>query len=197
MLFIISGASGVGKSTLCGQLLDEFESLTLSVSYTTRAPRGDEQHGIHYHFVDMPTFEAMIGRSEFAEHALVHGNRYGTSRATIDEALAVGKSVLFDVDYQGAELLRQSYPDEAVSVMVFPPSMQILEERLRGRGTDSDEVVAKRMAKAHAEMSHFRRFGYAIVNDELGPAYDRIRGIFLAERCRTRRMQRRLEELLR
>lgn len=184
MLLIVSGASGVGKSTLCRQLLDEQAELDLSVSTTTRPPRGREKNGEHYHFVDVPTFERMRDEDAFAEWAEVHGNYYGTSRAVIDEAIAAGRSVLFDIDYQGAEQLLEAYPD-AVAVMVLPPDMETLERRLRGRGTDAEAVIERRMAKARDEMRHAPSFQHLIVNDDLDTAMATLRGIYLAGRSRT------------
>ena len=184
MLLIVSGASGVGKSTLCKQLLAEHDELTLSVSTTTRAPRGREKNGVHYHFVDVGTFERMRDERAFAEWAEVHGNYYGTSKLVIDEAIADGGSVLFDIDYQGAEQLLRVYPD-AVAVMVLPPDMEILERRLRGRGTDAEEVIQRRMAKAREEMRHAPSFQHLVVNDDLDQAMATLRGIYLAGRSRT------------
>ncbi len=196
MLFIVSGASGAGKSTLCERLLSDFPTLTLSVSYTTRPPRGREADGVHYHFVDDATFEAMVSEGAFAEWARVHGNSYGSARAIIDGHLAGGRSVLFDVDYQGAESLMAAYPSAAVSVMVLPPDMATLEARLRGRGTDTDEVIAGRLARAQAEMGHAPSFGHLIVNDEFEEAYREMSAIYRAGRTRTASVWPRLAPLL-
>ena len=186
-LFIVSGASGAGKSTLCRILLERYAELQMSVSTTTRALRGDEVDGVHYHFVDDSQFTEMVEADAFAEWAEVHGNRYGTSKAVIDEARRRGSSVLFDVDYQGAKLLMAAYPD-AVSVMVIPPDIHTLETRLRGRGTDSEEVVRRRMDKARAEMTHGQDFHYLVVNDELTRADATIDAVYRASRVRTREM---------
>ena len=193
MLLILSGPSGAGKSTLCDRLLAEFPALRLSVSTTTRAPRGAEEHGVHYYFVTPERFAEMVAADAFAEHATVHGNRYGTSKAVIEEELRAGKSVLFDIDFQGAESLL-AYRSDAIAVMVFPPSMEVLERRLRGRGTDSEEVVARRMQAARSEMAHFPSFQHLIINDDLEVAYEELRSIFVAGRTRT---QHRAEEVRR
>lgn len=188
MLFIVSGASGVGKSTLCRALLDEFDSLVLSVSATTRAPRAGEVDGVHYHFVTKDRFRAMVDEGEFAEWAEVHGNLYGSMRSTIDAELAAGRSVLFDIDYQGAASLVAAYPEDTVTTMVLPPSMGELERRLRGRGTDEESVIARRLAKAALEIAQTPAFQHTIVNDDIAHAQDTLRGIFLAGRARTRRV---------
>lgn len=193
MLLILSGPSGAGKSTLCDRLLAEFPTLRLSVSTTTRAPRGAEQHGVHYFFVTPERFSEMVSEEAFAEHATVHGNRYGTSKAVIEESLRAGNSVLFDIDFQGAESLL-AYRSDAIAVMVFPPSMEVLEQRLRGRGTDSAEVVARRLQAARAEMAHFPSFHHLIINDDLDRAFEELRSIYIAGRSRT---QHRAEEVRR
>ena len=184
MLFIVSGASGVGKTTLCDRLRAEFPEICLSVSYTTRAARGAEVDGEHYHFVSPERFAAMVAAGQFAEHALVHGNHYGTAKATIDAALDDGNVVLFDVDYQGTESLLRHYAN-AVATMILPPSLPALEQRLRGRGTDSEEVIQRRLAAAVREIRHFSSFHYVLVNEQLERAYDELRAIYVAERART------------
>ena len=193
MLLILSGPSGAGKSTLCDRLLAAFPALKLSVSVTTRAPRGAEQDGVHYHFVTPERFAEMVAADAFDEHALVHGNRYGTSKAVVEEELRGGKSLLFDIDFQGAESLL-AYRSDALAVMIFPPSMEVLEQRLRGRGTDSDEVVARRLHAARAEMAHFSSFHHLIINDDLEVAFEELRAIFVAGRTRT---QHRADEVRR
>lgn len=184
MLFIVSGPSGAGKSTLCAHLLDRFDELELSVSYTTRAPRGAERDGEAYHFVDVETFRSMIDGGAFVEWAEVHGNLYGTGRPAVDEVVRRGGSVLFDVDWQGAEALMAAYP-EAVSVMVLPPDRATLEARLRARGTDDDSVIARRLTNAIGEMRHAPSFGYLVVNRGLDDARVDIEAIFRASTCAT------------
>jgi len=185
MLLIISGPSGAGKSTLCSWLLRSDASFSLSVSYTTRPPRGDEMPGVAYHFVTQETFTQMVGSGAFAEYAQVHGNGYGTSRQVIDDALAEGRSLLFDIDVQGAAQLRDAYPG-AVTVMMLPPDLASLEARLRGRGTDSEAVIARRMRAAIHEISHAPRFDYVVLNDEVASARARLAAIVEASRCRSR-----------
>ena len=187
MLFVVSGASGVGKSSLCAMLLDRCQDLVMSVSYTTRSPRGAEQDGVHYHFVDDARFDEMVEAGEFAEWARVHGNRYGTSKRVVAGELEAGRSVLFDIDYQGAASLVAAYPEDSVTTMVLPPDMETLERRLRGRGTDSEEVIAGRLAKARAEIAHAPSFDYLLVNDDLDEAYRTIEAIYRAGRNRAAR----------
>ncbi|TVR03240.1 MAG: guanylate kinase [Deltaproteobacteria bacterium] len=195
MLLIVSGASGAGKSTLCHRLMSEFPELQMSVSYTTRPPRGEEQPGQDYHFVEEAEFRRMIESGAFAEHAEVHGNLYGTAQDSIDKLRAAGASVLFDIDYQGARALLAAYPN-ALSVMVLPPSMEVLEARLRGRGTDAETVIQRRLAKARAEIGHYRMFEYLVVNAEVHQAYDRLRAIYVAARQRTARIGAVAEQLI-
>lgn len=184
MLYIVAGASGVGKSTLCNALLDARPTLSLSVSYTTRPPRGQELDGVHYHFVDRPRYDAMVAEGAFAESAEVHGNGYGTARETVDAALGQRRSLLFDIDVQGAEQLRSAYPHDTVLVMILPPSWRSLEERLRGRGTDSETVIRKRLENARAEMEQAGTFDYLVVNDDVEDAQRRLIAIFDAAESR-------------
>ncbi len=184
MLFVVAGPSGVGKSSVSRRLLEEFPRLSLSVSCTTRPKRRGETDGVHYHFVERGEFEAMVERGEFAEHATVHGNLYGTTRRTIDEAGAQGLDLIFDIDVQGAASLRDAYPD-AVTCMLLPPSVAVLEERLRGRGTDSDDVIAGRLAAALGELDRLDEFEFAVVNDTLDETYELVRAVYLAGGQRT------------
>ena len=174
---MISAPSGGGKTTLCERLLRDFPVLSLSISTTTRAPRGKEQDGREYLFIDRAGFEQMINNGEFAEHALVHGHYYGTSRKVIDDAFRSGKSVLLDIDVQGAASLRQAYPAECFSIFVTPPDIETLEKRLRARKTDSEETIQKRMRSALAEMSRKDEFHKIIVNDELDRAYTELAAV--------------------
>ncbi len=187
ILFIVSGASGAGKSTLCSRLIEEFPEFGMSVSTTTRSPRGTEEDGVAYHFVDHDRFAAMIERGEFAEWAEVHGNRYGTSKSAIELATESGRPLLFDIDYQGAESLMKAYPS-AVSTMVLPPNMAVLGTRLRGRGTDSEEVVTRRMSKAREEIAHAGSFQHLVINDDLECAYDALRAVYLAAQTQMSRV---------
>lgn len=182
-MLIVCGPSGVGKSTLVRTLLDAQPATMLSVSYTTRAPRPTEREGVHYHFVERAQFEAMVAEGAFAEWAEVHGNLYGTTRASIASAHASDRDVLFDIDYQGARQLKAAYPG-AWGVLVFPPSMAELESRLRGRGTESEEVVLRRLAKAREELSQVSLFEFVIVNDDLSRTAVELASIYAALRLR-------------
>jgi guanylate kinase len=180
MLFVVSSPSGAGKTTLTRRLMEEFDALTFSVSYTTRPPREGEVDGADYHFVDEATFSRMVAEDAFAEHAAVHGNRYGTADAQIRQAFAAGRDVLFDIDYQGGRQLKSRYPAEAVMVFVLPPTMEALAGRLRRRATDAEEIIRRRLAKAVDELGHYHAYEYLVVNDDLEAAYDRLRAIYLA-----------------
>jgi len=192
------GPSGSGKSTLCSHLLSKFAGeLCLSVSYTTRAPRGAERDGIEYHFVDRTRFQAMVAEDRFLEWAEVHSNYYGTAASIFDESAQRGaKGVVFDIDFQGARQILAKIPS-LVSVMIVPPSWSELERRLRARGTDSDEVIARRMSNARSELSHYAMFDYLLLNDDLQRACDEIAAIYGAERARRTRRAVRAESLLR
>ncbi|MBL7715294.1 MAG: guanylate kinase [Bdellovibrionales bacterium] len=174
-LFVISAPSGTGKSTLCTRLLKEVPNLVLSISTTTRKPRGQEKHGVEYFFVSTDEFKKMISEKKFAEWAEVHGNYYGTSHAVLRDSMAAGKSVLLDIDVQGAEQLRQAYPDDCYSIFITPPSLEVLLERLKGRGTDSDESIQKRMKNAKDEMKEIPKFHQTVVNDQLESAFQELK----------------------
>src|SRR5262245_15230205 len=148
LLIVVSSPSGAGKTTLCHRLIDEFPDIVFSVSYTTRPKRRGEEEGVDYRFVDRPTFDAMVERSEFAEWAEVHGHRYGTTVEAVMQALEGGKHVLFDIDYQGGRQIKAKFEKEAILVFVLPPSLEELETRLRKRATDEPEVIAQRLRKA-------------------------------------------------
>jgi guanylate kinase len=180
MLIVISAPSGAGKTTLCQRLLQDFSELVLSISSTTRAPRGSEKNGKEYLFLSRPEFENQIQASRFAEWALVHGNYYGTSKDVIEKAFHAGKSVLLDIDVQGAESLRQAYPKECYTVFIAPPSLQTLEERLRARKTDSEETIQKRVRNAKVEMDQRSRFHQVVINDNLETAYAELKSLIEA-----------------
>ena len=180
-LYVVAAPSGAGKTTLVRLLLEREPDVHLSVSSTTRAPRVGEQHGREYNFIDMATFKAMIERQEFLEWAEVHGNFYGTSKKWITEQLAAGNDVLLEIDWQGAQQVRASFP-EAIGVFILPPSMEVLTERLTGRGTDSADVISRRLAAAQAEMRHVGEFDYVIINDQLAQALDDLRTVVRASR---------------
>ncbi len=178
-LIVISAPSGTGKTTLCDRLLKDTPELLLSVSMTTRAPRGAEKNGVHYFFVDHAEFKRRIADDGFAEWAEVHGNFYGTTREFVAKAFDEGKSLLLDIDVQGAAQLKTHYPVETVRIFLEPPSMAELERRLRARGTDSEETIAKRLKAAEKEMSEKTRFDHVVVNDSLDHAYLQLSGIVL------------------
>jgi guanylate kinase len=194
LLLIVSSPSGAGKTTLTGALQKRVGSLYFSVSHTTRSPRKNEKNGEQYHFVSRPDFEKLIEQGAFLEWAKVHDNLYGTSKAEIDRAKGA-RGILFDVDYQGARRIKSARPD-AVSVFILPPNLQALQERLKGRNLDSEEVIQKRFRAACTEIEHYEGFDYILVNDDLNEAIERIVGIFLAAESRWQRMASRAEALL-
>ncbi len=171
-LIVVSAPSGAGKSTLCTRLLSDLESrLSLSISTTSRKPRGQEVHGKEYFFVSADEFKAKIDRGEFAEWALVHGNYYGTEKKTLQGFWGNNKHVLLDIDVQGADSLKALFPSSCVTIFIAPPSMDELERRLRGRGTETEDAVQKRMKNAAQEMSRQPDFDITLVNDQLDQTY--------------------------
>ncbi len=180
-LFILSAPSGAGKSSLAKALIEILPDLGVSVSHTTRAPRPGEQNGVHYFFVSRSEFDAMVAAGRFLEHATVFGNSYGTSRAVIESLLKQGKSVILDIDWQGARSIKAQMP-QALSIFILPPSRAALEERLRHRQQDSDEVIARRMREAVSEMSHYREFDWVVVNDDFAAALTDLKAIIRGER---------------
>jgi guanylate kinase len=182
-LFIVTAPSGAGKTTLVSGLLDRDPMVRLSVSYTTRAPREGEVDGRHYHFVDVSTFRALRDKGEFLEWAEVHSNYYGTSKAWLEAQVRSGKDILLEIDWQGAQQVRKAFP-EAVGVFILPPSLEELERRLRGRGTDSEDVIARRVLGARGEMRHVAEFDYVIINEDLPAALDDLVAVVRASRLR-------------
>ncbi|MFN4324636.1 MAG: guanylate kinase [Azonexus sp.] len=180
-LFVVAAPSGAGKTTLVRLLLEREASVHLSISYTTRSPRPGEQDGREYHFVDTVAFQAMIARHEFLEWAEVHGNFYGTSQKWIAGELAAGHDVLLEIDWQGAQQVRKLFP-QAIGIFILPPSMEELTRRLTGRGTDSADVIARRLAAAQAEMRHVGEFDYVIINDQLAQALEDLLAVVRASR---------------
>jgi len=180
-LFIISAPSGAGKSSLIQALLQRHNDMQVSVSHTTRAPRPGEQDGVHYHFVSVDAFKALIAKDEFFEWAEVFGNYYGTSKSAIRELLRQGIDVFLDIDWQGARQIKALEPS-AKGIFILPPSLEELEQRLNKRGQDSSEVIAKRMAQAHSEMSHAGEYEYLIINDNFDNALLELERIVLAQR---------------
>lgn len=184
---VVAAPSGAGKSTITRALLASEPALELSVSVTTRPPRPGEQDGVHYHFREEAEFEALGAAGELLEWARVFRHGYGTPRAPVEHALAAGRDVAFDIDWQGYRQLRAALPEDVVGVFVLPPSLEALEARLRGRVTDSEAEIARRMAAAHAEMSHWAEFDHVVVNRELDRAIADVRSVLHAARLATRR----------
>lgn len=182
-LTIVTAPSGAGKTTLVRGLLARDPLVKLSVSYTTRAPRPGEEDGREYYFVDVATFRELRDRGEFLEWAEVHGNYYATSRVWLREQITAGHDILLEIDWQGAQQVRKAFTD-AVGVFVLPPSLDVLEQRLRGRGTDSDDVISRRLLAARSEMRHVGEFDYVILNNELREAIDDLVAVVRASRLR-------------
>ncbi len=180
---IVTAPSGAGKTSLVRAMLEKDTQVRLSVSWTTRAPRPGEQDGRDYHFVDTDTFSAMLARGEFLESALVYGNYYGTSETWIRERIAAGDDVLLEIDWQGAQQVRKLFP-QAVGIFIMPPSLDILEQRLRLRGQDDETTVARRMSVARSEISHAVEFDYVIINDDFETALADLLAVIRSLRLR-------------
>ena len=196
LMLVISSPSGAGKTTLSRRLMEEFPDVILSVSATTRAPRPGEADGVDYHFKSEAEFREMIMADDFLEWARVFDQYYGTPRVDTEEKLRSGYDVLFDVDWQGADALHDQMPNHCVSVFVLPPSIEALRERLAARPGMTEDQVERRMRDARAEIRHWRRYDYCIVNDDLNTAYEELRRILLTERTKRLR-QRHLDALAR
>ena len=187
LMIILSSPSGAGKTTLTRRLLAENEDIVLSVSATTRRPRPGEVEGQDYYFVSKTTFSDMIDKEEFLEHAKVFDHFYGTPRGPVEAALENSNDVLFDIDWQGAQQLTQAAADDLVKIFILPPNMVELEKRLRTRAQDSDEVIARRMSKSEAEISHWAEYDYVIVNEDIDEAMNELRAILRSERMKRKR----------
>jgi guanylate kinase len=187
-LFVVSGASGTGKTTLLERVFTMVPGLEFSVSVTTRPPRAGEQDGVQYHFIDGARFEELVATGALYEHARVYNHAYGTPRAPVEAALAAGRSIVLDIDVQGAAQVRRAAP-EAVTIFILPPSPEVLRERLQGRGTDSAEVVARRMEEAQEQLRACGDYDYLVLNDDLGTATAQLVGIVLAELSRRGRRE--------
>lgn len=194
-LYIISAPSGAGKTSLVQSLLKHDPHIDLSVSYTTRDPRSGEQNGKDYHFVSRETFLEMAKRGEFLESAEVYGNLYGTSQNWIRQEIDRGRDILLEIDWQGAAQVRRLFPD-CISIFILPPSMAALEQRLRGRGKDSEAVIAKRMAAATADVSHVAEFNYVIINNDLNDALQELAAVVLSARLRSSQQLSRHQDLI-
>jgi guanylate kinase len=204
LMFVLSSPSGAGKTTLSRLLIERMSGLTLSVSATTRPMRPGEKDGLDYWFVDKPRFEAMVSGDELLEWATVFDNRYGTPRAPVEAALSAGTDVLFDIDWQGTQQLREKARADVVSVFILPPSAADLEKRLHTRAQDSDAVIRGRMSRATHELSHWAEYDYIVVNHDVDQAFAEVQSILKAERLKrerrtglttfVRELQRQLEQ---
>lgn len=195
VLFVVSGPSGVGKSTLVKQAMARLPWLSFSVSATTRGPRSGEKDGVDYHFLTPGEFEQRVEDGAFLEHATVYDRSYGTLKAPTERALAEGRCLLLDIDVQGAEQVKAALP-EAVHLFILPPSLAALEERLRGRGTDAHDVIARRMAQVATQLLGVRDAHYVVVNDDLEAAHASFEAVLLAETCRRSRREQAVRRVL-
>lgn len=183
LIFVVSAPSGAGKTSLCKRVVDLFTDLRHSISYTTRAPRGSERDGVDYNFVSEGRFLEMVENDEFVEWAFVHGNRYGTAEDSLRRCEEEGIDVILDIDVQGAAQIRKKLK-RGVYIFVLPPSPEDLEKRLKGRGTDGDEVIRERLSNAREEVSHISNYDYIIINDLFDDAAEKLKSVIVAERCR-------------
>ena len=194
-LYIVSAPSGAGKTSLVNALVERLPDISISVSHTTRGQRPGEVEGLHYHFVDGETFDRMVREHAFLEHAQVFGNRYGTARQPLQALLEAGKDVILEIDWQGAQQVRDAMP-AAISIFILPPSRDELERRLRGRGQDSDAVIARRMREATNEICHFAEYDYLVVNNRFDQALDELMAVVRTRRLRFNAQRERLRDLL-
>lgn len=194
-IFIVSAASGTGKTTLVSRLTAAQPQIRVSVSHTTRAPREGEEHGCHYYFVSREEFVELIGQGAFLEHAEVFGNFYGTGIESVRQMSEAGYDVILEIDVQGAAQVRCALP-EAVGIFILPPSLAVLAERLRGRGTDSAEVIERRLGLAAEEIQEALSFDYAVINHDLEQAEAELLAIVRAQRCSLRRQRKAIEKIL-
>ena len=194
-LYIVSAPSGAGKTSLLNALRGRLKYVTVSLSHTTRAPRPGEKDGWHYNFVSVPEFRAEVAKGNFLEYAEVFGNYYGTSKLAVDELLDAGKDVILEIDWQGAQQVRDK-TDDVISVFILPPSLEALEERLRSRKQDDDATIQRRMHEARSEMSHYSEYDYLLFNDDFEDALEKLFFLFRAGRLRTDRQIQHYGELL-
>jgi len=186
-MFVLSSPSGAGKTSIARRLLELEPELTLSVSVTTRPKRRSEVDGVDYRFIEPPAYQAMIAAGELLEHAVVYGHGYGTPRAAVERALAAGRDVLFDIDWQGTQQLREVAHNDMVSVFILPPSLTELERRLRRRAEDSEAVVQQRLAQVAGDVTHFAEYDYVLINSDFDGSVVQVRQILAAERLRSHR----------
>ncbi|NLC21901.1 MAG: guanylate kinase [Halomonadaceae bacterium] len=187
-LFIVSAPSGAGKTSLVRELIESLDGIRVSVSHTTRAQRRGEVDGVNYHFVNIAEFEAMISQGEFFEYAQVFDNFYGTSRSAVEALLKAGQDVILEIDWQGAQQVREQVPD-SVSIFILPPSCDELERRLANRGTDAHATIARRMRDAVSEMSHYDEYDYLVINDDFTTALRELQALVIAQRLSLARQQ--------
>ncbi|MGI9493949.1 MAG: guanylate kinase [Geminicoccaceae bacterium] len=187
LMLVLSSPSGAGKTTIARRLLEVEPEITLSVSVTTRPRRPSEADGVHYHFIDRGLFDDMVDRGDLLEHAEVYGHGYGTPKVAVQNSLEEGRDVLFDIDWQGAQQLRQQVSQDIVSMFILPPSTAELARRLQRRAEDSDEVVAKRLAQVSADVTHWAEYDYVMINYDLEKSIDAARSVLTAERLKRRR----------
>lgn len=194
-LYIISAPSGAGKTSLVSKLIELDSHIKVSISSTTRAKRPGEKDGVNYHFLTVEQFQEKIQQEDFLEHAQVFDNFYGTSKSTVEEQLKNDKDVILEIDWQGAQQVRKLIP-EAISIFILPPSLDELNRRLSGRGTDSDEVIARRMRDAVSEMSHYHEFDYLVINNHFDTALKQLHSIFSANRLTQNKQQMQHKNLI-
>ena len=188
-LYIISAPSGAGKTSLITKLLETLQHAEMAVSHTTRKARDGEVNGKHYHFIDADTFLDGVHNGDFLEHANVFGNHYGTAKNSVEDILGKGIDVILEIDWQGAQQVRELMP-EALSIFILPPSKEELEKRLRGRGTDSDEVIAKRLGQSVSDIKHYTEFDYVVINEDFEDSVNTLKSIFIANRSRCEQQQK-------
>ncbi|MBL4835487.1 MAG: guanylate kinase [Pseudomonas sp.] len=194
-LYIVSAPSGAGKTSLVKALIDQLDSLRVSVSHTTRAMRPGEIDGVNYHFTSRETFLAQVTQGDFLEHAEVFGNLYGTSQSTVEQTLAQGHDLILEIDWQGAQQVRRAMPD-ARSIFILPPSRTTLRERLTNRGQDDESIIEGRMALAVDEISHYVEYDYLVINDDFNTALDDLKAILRSARLNMARQEERHQSLL-
>ncbi|MCX5493205.1 guanylate kinase [Kaistia dalseonensis] len=187
LMLVLSSPSGAGKSTIARHLMEQDKDIVLSVSVTTRSRRPSEIDGVHYHFIDLPTFNRLRDQGDLLEWAEVHGNCYGTPKAPVERALSSGLDVLFDIDWQGADQVAHAMPEDLVRIFVLPPTMKELAARLERRAEDTPDVIAKRLANARAEIRHWRDYDYVLINKDLQTSLEKAQAILYAERMRRAR----------